>query len=127
MVTAYLVIVFGKIKHVTHSLLIQAAMLAIILQCQAIHPAFFVQVQQHLPVKKHVYLPVCTREQQSANMHKCFLQFVTHFRKKNKAPGMADPITHEKISHLTVTLVTPVCTMMYTIIKTNYSHSSANL
>lgn len=93
-------------------------------------PSFFCSGSAASASKKHVYLTECPCTQENSRVQTCtnaFCNLLHTSIRKNKEPGMADPITHEKISHLTVTLVTPVCTMMYTIIKTNYSHSSANL
>ena len=51
--SSHLVVVFGKDEHVANSFFIEAAVVFVVLQCQTIHPAFLVKVQQHLQPKQH--------------------------------------------------------------------------
>ena len=45
---AYLVVVLCQLQHLLHDVLVELAVLAVVRQGQALHPALLVQVQQHL-------------------------------------------------------------------------------
>ena len=51
--SSHLVVVFGKDEHVANCFFVEAAVFFVVLQCQTIHPAFLVKVQQHLQPKQH--------------------------------------------------------------------------
>ncbi len=50
---SYLIVVLGQFEHLFDDGLVQFAVFTVILQGQTLHPAFLMEVQQHLNTNKH--------------------------------------------------------------------------